>query len=135
MLVSRCGDSLRARPMMLAHRSDTQKLWLLSGIAGDDLSELATEAYVNVVMQNGVRFCSVVGTARLAVGRGGRGSSPDRPAGWLPQWHEGSELTVVEVLPRIAEYWDRFGLCGWRFEPKPTRDRGNVVRFRPKCDR
>jgi general stress protein 26 len=133
MLVSRCGDSLRSRPMTLARRSDTRKLWLLSGVAADDLDELATHPQVNVVMQNGVRFCSVTGTARLAAGRDGAGRSPDHPEGWLPRWHKGSELTVVEVSPRVAEYWDRFGLCGLRFEARSasTENRASGERCAP----
>jgi pyridoxamine 5'-phosphate oxidase like protein len=114
MLVSRRGDALHARPVSVAQTGDSKRLWLLSGIAGDRLEELAHDPNVNVVLQDGLRFCSVSGTARVArhasenpvaygVAPGGSGSSR-------------SSLLLVQVTPLFAEYWDRSGSRGLKFE-------------------
>jgi general stress protein 26 len=104
MLVSRCGDGLRARPMAVAQTRDTKRLWLLSGIVGDSLEDLAEDPSVNVVLQDGSRFCSVAGVAKVA--RPARGSTaPGR-----------ANLALIQVTPHFAEYWDRTGPNGVRFE-------------------
>jgi len=111
MLVSRCGDGLRARPMAVAQTRDTKRLWLLSGIVGDSLEDLAEDPSVNVVLQDGSRFCSVAGVAKVA--RPARGSAtPGR-----------ANLALIQVTPHFAEYWDRTGPNGVRFE---ARDAGET---------
>src|SRR5262245_25569179 len=109
MLVSRCHQGLRARPMTLAPTRDTRRLWLLSAVVGDRLDELAEEPHVNVVLQDGLRFCSLAGTARVA-----RQASSKPAAGSARNGNAG--LVLVEVTPQFAEYWDRSGSNGLKFE-------------------
>ena len=66
MLVCRCRDGMRARPTTVASSSDSEFLWLLSGTRDTRFEELDEDPNVNVVMQDGSRFCSVTGTARVA---------------------------------------------------------------------
>ena len=113
MLVSRCAEGLRARPMSLAPARDTKRLWLLSSIAGDRFDELAEDPNVNVILQDGLRFCSVSGTARVA--RACEGLTSDVLAGMRAGARSGG-LWLVQVTPQFAEYWDRSGSSGIRFE-------------------
>jgi general stress protein 26 len=120
MLVSRCGSGLRSRPTTVANTSDSRRLWLMSGIVGDPLEELHQDPNVNVVMQDGVRFCSVTGTARIARPTGDESIWTDRQRAWLAQGPRRSSLLLIEVAPQYAEYWDRSGLRGLRFDTPPS---------------
>ncbi len=115
MLVSRSGDALRARPMTLAQTRDTKRIWLLSGVMGDRLDELAEDPNVNVVLQDGLRFCSVSGTARVArhACENPSWSGPERRS---PLAASRTSLLLIQVTPQFAEYWDRSGLKGLKFE-------------------
>jgi general stress protein 26 len=108
MLVSRCGDGLRARPTTLAHTRDTKRVWLLCGVMGDGLHDLDADPNVNVVLQDGVRFCSVTGTARVV--RHARDTVKNAAKRNRPL------LTLIEVTPQLAEYWDRSGPKGLKFD-------------------
>jgi general stress protein 26 len=115
MLVSRCVEGLRARPMSLAPIRDTKRLWLLSLAAGDRFDELAEDPNVNVVLQDGMRFCSVSGTARVAR-QAHESLAADVPARNTRSGACSGRLSLVQVTPQFAEYWDRSGSNGIRFE-------------------
>jgi general stress protein 26 len=115
MLVSRRADSLHARPMSLAPVRDAKRLWLLSSVAGDRFEELAEDPNVNVVLQDGSRFCSVSGTARVAR-RVCESLASDVLAGRARAGASSGGLLLVQVTPQFAEYWDRSGSNGIRFE-------------------
>jgi general stress protein 26 len=119
MLVSRCGSGLRSRPTTVANTGDSRRIWLMSGIVGDPLDELRQDPNVNVVLQDGVRFCSVTGTARVAKPTGKESIWTERQRAWLSQGQRRSSLVLIEVLPQYAEYWDRSGLRGLRFDAPP----------------
>jgi general stress protein 26 len=119
MLVSRCGNSMRSRPTTVANTGDKKRLWLLSGILGDGLEELSEDPNVNVVMQDGVRFCSVTGTARIARPTGDEAIWNERQRAWLAHGARRSSLVLIEIAPQFAEYWDRSGLRGLRFDTAP----------------
>ena len=108
MLVSRSGDGLRARPTTLAHTRDTKRVWLLCGVLGDGLHDLDADSNVNVVLQDGIRFCSVTGTARVV--RHARDTVRSATKRGRPL------LTLIEVTPQFAEYWDRSGPKGLKFD-------------------
>jgi general stress protein 26 len=130
MLVSRCGDGMRARPTTVANTNDSRRLWLLSGIVGDPLDELNQDPNVNVVMQDETRFCSVTGTARIARASGEEPIWNEEQRVWLTRSAHRSSLLLIEVAPQYAEYWDRSGLRGVRFDtPRPAaHERPSVAR-------
>jgi general stress protein 26 len=115
MLVSRYGAGLRARPMTLVQTRESKRLWLLCAIAGDRFAELRDDQHVSVVMHDGMRFCSVSGTARVA--------RPARPQNDSPHGRRNpsaagrtARLALIEVTPQFAEYWDKSSSQGIRFE-------------------
>jgi general stress protein 26 len=114
MLVCRCRDGMRARPTTVASSSDSEFLWLLSGTRDTRFEELDEDPNVNVVMQDGGRFCSVTGTARVA-----RYDADDFLGGPKSTERGGksrTDLVLIEIEPQFAEYWDRSGLRGLRIE-------------------
>ncbi|HEX5049224.1 MAG TPA: pyridoxamine 5'-phosphate oxidase family protein [Gammaproteobacteria bacterium] len=115
MLVSRCGDAMRARPTTLAHTRDTRRIWLLCGILGDGLHDIDADPNVSVVLQDGCRFCSVSGTARVVRHASETVQSATRRGRVL--------LTLIEVTPRFAEYWDRSGGKGVKLEAEQPAKR------------
>jgi hypothetical protein len=113
MLVSRCGDGLRSRPMTVAKTRDAKRLWLLCGVVGEDFAELRADASVQVILQDGARFCAVTGTVRVARLPGGPQAAGADKAGAPARKH----VALLEVRPQFAEYWDRSGQHGLRIEP------------------
>jgi general stress protein 26 len=114
MLVCRCRDGMRARPTTVASSSDSEYLWLLSGTRDTRFEELDEDPNVNVVMQDGGRFCSVTGTARVA-----RYDADDFLGGPRSMDRSGrsrTDLVLIEIEPQFAEYWDRSGLRGFRID-------------------
>lgn len=119
MLVSRYGDTLRSRPATIARTRDARRLWLLCGVIDDDFADLRAPQDIQLILQDSGRFCAVTGSARVA-------RLPRRPrkAG-ARDVQRGSQLVLIEVRPRFAEYWDRSGSRGLRLEPsKAGRRRG-----------
>jgi hypothetical protein len=130
MLVSRCGDAMRARPTTVAHTRDRKRIWLLCGILGDGLHDIDGDPNVSIVLQDGCRFCSVAGTARVVRHASETVASATRRGRVL--------LTLIEVTPRFAEYWDRSGGKGVTLEPEergapgatePTGDARSARRY------
>lgn len=123
MLVSRCGDGMRARPTTVAHTRDAKRIWLLCGIIGDGLHDIEGDPNVSVVLQDGFRFCSVAGTARVvrhaneAVRRAAKGGR--------------ALLTLIEVTPQFAEYWDRSAGKGVKFESAKASERSTPTAPEP----
>lgn len=137
MLVCRCRDGMRARPTTVASSNDSEFLWLLSGTRDTQFEELDQDPHVNVVMQDGGRFCSVTGTARVArydaddfLGNGPKAT--DR--------RSRTDLVLIEIEPQYAEYWDRSGLRGLRIEeaaqrrPTTAQDREHAGAAAPMPD-
>ncbi len=121
MLVSRCGESLRARPMTVVQTPESRHLWLLCGLFGEDFAELDMDPHVNVVMNDGLRFLSVEATARVA-----------RPAAAPPKNSlRRPSLVLLEVAPHVAEYWDRSTSNGVRFVTDETDKRPPAPAERP----
>lgn len=126
MLVSRCGDAMRARPTTLAHTRDTRRIWLLCGILGDGLHDVDGDPNVSVVLQDGCRFCSVSGTARVVRHARETVASATRRGRVL--------LTLIEVVPRFAEYWDRSGGKGVKLEAEKGAERSAPAAAKPAAD-
>lgn len=134
MLVSRCGEGMRSRPTIVANTDDSRRLWLLSGIVGDPLDDLNQDPNVNVVMQDGVRFCSVTGTACVARPTGDESIWNDQQRAWLAQNRRHASVVLIEVAPQYAEYWDRSGLRGLRFDAPAADERDPSARPRPPTE-
>ena len=126
MLVSRCGDAMRARPTTLARTRDTRRIWLLCGILGDGLHDIDGDPNVSVVLQDGCRFCSVSGTARVLRHATETVQSATRRGRVL--------LTLIEVTPQFAEYWDRTGGEGVKLEAEQPAERGAADAATPTGD-
>jgi general stress protein 26 len=116
MLVTRRDGALRARPMAIVGITGGSRLWFFTSLHSGKLDELNDDPNVNVALQDGGRFCSITGHARVfADRRKAEEFWTEAQRAWFPDGPADSSLVLLEVLPDYAEYWDRSGLTGLRF--------------------
>lgn len=115
MLVTRRGPELRARPMSIAKCSEQGRLSFLTSIESGKLDEITDEPFVNLAMQGNSQFMSVSGTAMVSRERRKVDElwSPTYSI-WFPDGKDDPTVTVLEVVPTYAEYWDNSGAEGVR---------------------
>lgn len=116
MLVTLRDGALRSRPMAVAEHTDRGHLWFITRSDSGKLDELHAHAQVNVAMQQGARFLSISGRARLT--RDARKIDEVWTAAhavWFDKGRDDPQLVLIEVIPHDAEYWDRSGIEGVKF--------------------
>lgn len=117
MLVTRTGDGgMRARPLSIAGDTDDGELYFSTASESPKIHELEADPYVAVVMQDGRRFVSLSGIARIVDDRGliERLWSPAWQV-WFPQGKDDPSLRLIVVEPSEAAYWDMTGTQGIRY--------------------
>ena len=117
MLVTRTGDGgMRARPLTIADSDDDGALYFSTAIESPKVHELEADAHVNVVMQDGRRFVSVSGVARIVRDRGliDRLWSASWKV-WFPKGKDDPSLCLLRVEPAEATYWDLTGAAGLKY--------------------
>ncbi len=108
MLTTRRGGQLRSRPMAIMDARPPGHLMFFSNIESGKNEELNDDPNANVAMQDGERFVSITGTARIF-------RDPERAAAlwketqraWFPAGPSDPALVLIEVRPSYVEYWDR----------------------------
>ena len=111
MLVTRREGELRSRPMVILEVGRGGELYFFTNAQSGKLEELEDDASVNLSLQEGGRYCSISGTARV-VHDSERIASlwSDEQRAWFPDGPEDPLLVLLEVDPEFIEYWDRSGL-------------------------
>lgn len=116
MLVTRRDNTLRSRPMAIADRTESGRVWFVTSIDSGKVDEMTENPGVNVVMQANGRFLSISGTIRAT-----RDSARidelwnESQAIWFSEGRDDPELVLLEVVPTFAEYWNRSGVEGVKF--------------------
>lgn len=111
MLVTRRGSELRARPMAIASVTDAGRLAFLTSIDSGKVEEITDDPRVNLALQNGSRFMSISGNVMTSRDRAridALWSATYEP--WFPKGKNDPTVTVLEVIPTYAEYWDNSGV-------------------------
>ena len=108
MLVTRTDDGgMHARPLSIADKRDDGALYFSTAIESPKVHELQADGHVNVVMQDGRRFVSLSGTARVVQDRALVGALwTESWRVWFPKGKDDPNLALIEVEPRTVEYWD-----------------------------
>jgi general stress protein 26 len=117
MLVSftSSGD-VHARPMAVARVEDTGAVWFCTGAETGKVVEIQQNPSVGLTFQDGRRFLSVSGTARLVQDRALIREMWKEPwRVWFPDGPETADLVLVQVEVRDGEYWDDTGTKGIAF--------------------
>ncbi len=108
MLTTRREGRLRSRPMAIMEAQPPGSVLFFSNVDSGKLEELNYDPSANVSMQDGERFVSITGTARVF-------RDPDRARelwresqrAWFPDGPSDPGLVLIEVEPLYVEYWDR----------------------------
>jgi general stress protein 26 len=117
MLVTRTSDGgMRARPLAIADSGEEGELYFSTAVESPKVHELEADPHVNVVMQDGRRFVSMSGTAKVIRDRGliDRLWSASWKV-WFPQGKDDPSLCLLRVEPVEATYWDLTGTAGIRY--------------------
>ena len=117
MLVTRTGDGgMRARPLAIADSGDDGALYFSTAIESPKVQELEADPHVNVVMQDGRRFVSLSGVARIVRDRGliDRLWSASWKI-WFPEGRDDPSLCLLRVESVEAAYWDLTGAAGIKY--------------------
>ena len=117
MLVTRTDDGdMRARPLSIAGSRDDGALYFSTAIESPKVRELDVDPHVNVVMQDGRRFVSLSGIARVVSDR----ALVDQLWSeswkvWFPKGKDDPSLCILAVDPVEAAYWDMSGTAGIKY--------------------
>jgi general stress protein 26 len=116
MLVTRSTDGrMHSRPLAVAE-ADGSVLYFATAIDSPKVEEIEADPRVNVCLQSGSRYVSIVGTAKVVTDR----SLIDRLWSepwklWFPKGKGDPTLCLLRIEPEEAEYWDQSGAKGLRY--------------------
>jgi len=110
------GGEMRARPLAIADKRGDGALYFATAVDTPKVVEMESDHHVNVTMQDGRRFVSVTGMARIVDDR----ALVDRLWSeswkvWFPQGKDDPSLRIVVVEPSEASYWDAAGVQGLKY--------------------
>ena len=117
MLVTRTREgALRARPLSIAAKRDDGGIYFSTAIDSPKVDELEGDAHVAVTMQDGRRFVSLSGVARVVRDRALVDELwSEAWKVWFPKGKDDPSLAVLVVEPSEAAYWDMSGTTGLRY--------------------
>jgi len=108
MLVTQRDTELRSRPMAVGDHTQDGRIRFVTRDDSGKLEELNENDAVNVSMQGDNRFLSVSGHARLSKDRDLIDKTwSRRQAPWFAEGKDDPHITVLEVIPTHAEFWDQ----------------------------
>jgi general stress protein 26 len=107
MVVTRAGDTLRARPMAPAVSEERRELLFLTDRNTHKVDEIEADSRVAVTFSKHGRYVSVSGRARVSGDRALVHSVWTAEAeAWMPQGPDDPSVAVLVVDPDVAELWD-----------------------------
>ena len=118
MLVTHGGmDSLHARPMEIASVGPNCQVWFFTDGASVKTEEIRQDQEVLLTFQKDhQKYLTLSGTAHLVHDRAKIRELWHEPFRvWFPGGVEDPSLTLVQIIPTHAEYWDNSGLQGVRY--------------------
>jgi general stress protein 26 len=107
---------LRSRPLAIADKRDDGTLYFSTAAESHKVDEIEADPRVNVTMQDGRRFVSLTGMARVVDDR----ALVDKLWSeswkiWFPKGKDDPSLRVLIVDPHEAAYWDGKGVHGLKY--------------------
>jgi general stress protein 26 len=108
--------TMRSRPLAIADNRSDGELYFSTAAESPKVNEILADPRVNVTMQDGRRFISVTGTARVVEDR----ALVDKLWSeswkiWFPKGKDDPSLRIVIVDPSEAAYWDGKGVQGLKY--------------------
>lgn len=118
MLVTHGGmDTLHARPMEIVQIGPDCQIWFYTDGSTVKAEEIRQDEEVLLTFQKDhQKYLTLAGTARLIHDRRKIAALWQEPFRvWFPGGVKDPNLTLVQIIPRHAEYWDNSGLQGVRY--------------------
>lgn len=111
------GDTLHARPMEIARTGPDCQVWCFTGSTSVKTEEIRQDQEVLLTFQRDhQKYLTLTGTAHLIRDREKMAELWQEPFRvWFPGGVQDPDLTLVQIIPRHAEYWDNSGLQGVRY--------------------
>jgi len=118
MLVTHGGmDSIHARPMEIAEVGPECQVWFYTDGSSVKSEEIRQDQEVLLTFQKDhQKYLTLAGTAHLIHDRAKIAELwQETFRVWFPGGVDDPQLTLVQIVPRHAEYWDNSGLKGVRY--------------------
>lgn len=116
LITSAIGGGLRSRPLSIAKKRKDDRLYFATAIESEKVQEIARDPNVNVALQDGRRFVSLTGRARVVQDRSLiRELWSESWKVWFPQGQDDPSLCLLEIEPAEASYWDGSGATGLKY--------------------
>ena len=117
MLVTHTSDGgMRSRPLSIAEDRESGELYFATSLESGKVRELEANAGVNLVLQDGRRFVSLTGYARIVRDRALIDRLWSEPwKVWFPEGKDDPSLCLLVIEPSEATYWDGAGAKGLKY--------------------
>ena len=133
LVTSALAGGLHSRPLSIARRRDDDTLYFATAIDSEKVHEIEHDSSVNVALQDGRRFVSLSGRARIV-------RDPalihelwsESWKIWFPRGEADPTLCLLTVEPLEATYWDGAGATGLRYLFEMAR--AYVANEQPRSD-
>jgi len=133
LVTSALTGGLHSRPLSIAKMSDDDTLYFATSIDSEKVLEIERNSSVNIVLQDGRRFVSLSGRARIVRDRTLIHELwSEAWKIWFPQGEKDPTLCLLAVDPLEAGYWDGAGATGLRYLFEMAR--AYVANERPRSD-
>lgn len=117
MLVTRAEDShFHGRPMAIAKVCEDGTIYFSAHRDSAKVQEIKADSTVGVFFQDGGRSASLSGVAVVVNDRALIDEFwSEAWKVWFPEGKTDPNICLIEVVPRLGEYWDQSGLEGVKF--------------------
>lgn len=133
LVTSALTGYLRSRPLSIAKKPNEDTLYFATGIDSEKVLEIERNSNVNVALQDGRRFVSLTGRARIVRDRALIHELwSESWKVWFPEGENDPRLCLLAFDPLEADYWDGAGATGLRYLFQMAR--AYVTHSRPASD-
>jgi len=117
MLVTRTPTGqLRGRPMAVARCDSDSDVWFVTDAESGKIDELTKDPHVAVVLQDGGRFLSLSGEARLSRDQAQVQDLWNEDwSDWFPNGAQDANLIALHVRSNEGEFWGAGSLKGLQY--------------------
>jgi general stress protein 26 len=133
LITSGSAGGLRSRPLSIADKRSDGTLYFATSIDSEKVHEIERDPSVNVALQDGHRFVSLTGRARIVRDRALIHELwSESWKVWFPEGETDPSLCLLAVEPTEASYWDGGGATGLKYLFEMAR--AYVTNSRPSSD-
>ena len=116
LVTSSMAGDLRSRPLSIAEKREGSILYFATSLESEKVQEIERNSSVNVALQDGRRFVSLTGRARIIRDRALIHELwSESWKVFFPEGETDPSLCLLAVEPTEASYWDGGGVIGVKY--------------------